>query len=51
MQIIKFGGSSLLNQNAIDNTLSIIVSLRKPLLVVISAIGRKGFPFATDTLI
>lgn len=51
MRIIKFGGSALLNQNSIDNTLSIIVSMKKPLLVVVSAIGRKGFPFATDTLI
>lgn len=41
----------MVNQNAINNTLSIITSSKKPLIVIVSAIGRKGFPFATDTLI
>lgn len=51
MQIIKFGGNALQTQVLLENAVGIITSLKKPLIVVVSAIGRKGFPFATDTLI
>lgn len=51
MKVIKFGGTAFQTPKLVDNVCSIIEREEKPLLVVASAIGRKGFPFATDTLI
>lgn len=56
MRIIvqKFGGTSLINEerrnNAIKKVENAIKNGLKPVIVV-SAIGRKGDPYATDTLI
>lgn len=51
MKIIKFGGTAFQTPKLVNNVLDIIKKEEKPLIVVVSAIGRKGFPFATDTLI
>ena len=51
MKVIKFGGTAFQNPKLVDNVCEIIKKEEKPLLVVVSAIGRKGFPFATETLI
>ena len=51
MKISKFGGTAFQTPKLVDNVCSVIEREEKPLLVVASAIGRKGFPFATDTLI
>lgn len=51
MKIIKFGGTSLQTPTLISNAIEIIKSFNDRVVVVISAIGRKGFPYATDTLI
>ncbi|MBE6143129.1 MAG: hypothetical protein E7177_04005 [Erysipelotrichaceae bacterium] len=51
MKVIKFGGTAFQTPKLVDNVCSIIDKEEKPLIVVASAIGRKGFPFATDTLI
>ncbi|NLK43386.1 MAG: aspartate kinase, partial [Tissierellia bacterium] len=56
MRIIvqKFGGTSLINEerrnHAIKKVENAIKNDLKPVIVV-SAIGRKGDPYATDTLI
>lgn len=51
MKIIKFGGTAFQTPKLVNNVFNIIKKEDKPLIVVVSAIGRKGFPFATDTLI
>ena len=51
MRIIKFGGTSLQTPTLINNAIEIINSYQDKVVVVLSAIGRKGFPYATDTLI
>lgn len=51
MKIIKFGGTAFQTPKLVNNVLNIIKKEEKPLIVVVSAIGRKGFSFATDTLI
>lgn len=51
MKIIKFGGTAFQTPKLVENACKIIEKEEKPLLVVVSAIGRRGFPFATDTLI
>lgn len=51
MKIIKFGGTAFQTPKLVENVCNIIKKEEKPLLVVVSAIGRRGFPFATDTLI
>lgn len=51
MKIIKFGGTAFQTPKLVENACEIINLESKPLVVVVSAIGRKGFPFATDTLI
>jgi aspartate kinase len=51
MHIIKFGGTALLNKELLSNALNIIKSFPFPLIIVVSAIGRKGFPYASDTLL
>lgn len=51
MKIIKFGGTAFQTPKLVDNICNIIIKEEKPLVVVVSAIGRRGFPFATDTLI
>ena len=51
MKIIKFGGTSLQTPTLVNNALEIIKNYQEKVIVVISAIGRKGFPYATDTLI
>ena len=50
MKIIKFGGTAFQTPKLVNNVYNIIKKEEKPLIVVVSAIGRKGFPFATDTL-
>ena len=50
MKIIKFGGTAFQTPKLVNNVNNIIKKEEKPLIVVVSAIGRKGFPFATDTL-
>ena len=51
MKIIKFGGTSLQTPTLINNAIEIINSYQDKVVVIISAIGRKGFPYSTDTLI
>ena len=51
MKIIKFGGTAFQTPKLVENVVNLIKKEEKPLIVVVSAIGRKGFPFATDTLI
>ncbi|MBE6132848.1 MAG: hypothetical protein E7180_05625 [Erysipelotrichaceae bacterium] len=51
MKIIKFGGTSLQTPTLINNAIEIIKSYQDKVVVIISAIGRKGFPYSTDTLI
>ena len=51
MKIIKFGGTAFQTPKLVDNICKIIEREEKPLIVIVSAIGRRGFPFATDTLI
>ncbi len=51
MKIIKFGGTAFQTPKLVNNVVNLIAKEDKPLIVVVSAIGRKGFPFATDTLI
>lgn len=51
MKIIKFGGTAFQTPKLLENVCQIIINEEKPLLVVASAIGRRGFPFSTDTLI
>src|SRR6056297_1049180 len=52
--VLKFGGSSLKNEKAraaaVDRIEEIINKDKKPVIIV-SAIGRKGSAYATDTLI
>ncbi|MDR7871066.1 MAG: aspartate kinase [Tissierellaceae bacterium] len=52
--IQKFGGTSLRNLNRESEFLKLVkkeVELGNKLVVVVSAMGRKGDPYATDTLI
>ncbi len=52
--IQKFGGTSLRNLNRNSEFLRLVkkeVELGNKLVVVVSAMGRKGDPYATDTLI
>ncbi|NLY45457.1 MAG: aspartate kinase [Tissierella sp.] len=52
--IQKFGGTSLRNLNKKSEFLKLVkkeVDLGSKLVVVVSAMGRKGDPYATDTLI
>lgn len=51
MKVIKFGGTAFQTPKLVDNVCKIIKEIEKPVIVVVSAIGRRGFPFATDTLI
>lgn len=51
MNIIKFGGGALKTPKLVQNAIGIIKNYKSEVLVVVSAIGRKGFPYATDTLI
>lgn len=52
--VAKFGGTSVATDEGRDKAISHIASLRgsgKNVVVVVSAMGRKGAPYATDTLI
>jgi len=52
--VVKFGGTSVATEKERDQAISHISSLRaegKHVVVVVSAMGRKGEPYATDTLI
>lgn len=52
--IQKFGGTSLKNLNRKSEFVKLVkkeVELGSKLIVVVSAMGRKGDPYATDTLI
>ena len=52
--VVKFGGTSLATEEGRVNAVSHIASLRnegKSVVVVVSAMGRKGDPYATDTLL
>lgn len=50
--ILKFGGSCLKNKNDFFNVSNIIKGFKnKKIVIVVSAMGRKGFPYATDTLL
>jgi aspartate kinase len=51
MKVIKFGGTAFQTPKLVENVSNIISKQEKPLIVIVSAIGRKGFPFATDTLL
>lgn len=51
MKIVKFGGTALQTPKLVNNVCSILDKEKENMIVVVSAIGRKGFPFATDTLI
>ncbi len=51
---MKFGGTSLRNENSRSHAINHIrfnLELGKKIVVVVSAMGRKGEPYATDTLI
>ena len=50
----KFGGTSVASVEKMNEVCNIIESYRKKghdLVIVVSAMGRKGDPYATDTLI
>lgn len=52
--VVKFGGTSVATEEGRLKAISHITSLRnegKSVVVVVSAMGRKGAPYATDTLI
>ncbi len=52
--VVKFGGTSVATEESRKEAISHIQSLRaegKNIIVVVSAMGRKGSPYATDTLI
>ncbi|MDF2948512.1 MAG: hypothetical protein K0R07_526 [Sedimentibacter sp.] len=52
--VVKFGGTSVATDEGRRRAVSHITSLRnkgKNVVVVVSAMGRKGAPYATDTLI
>jgi aspartate kinase len=52
--VVKFGGTSVATEEARKEAISHIKSLiaaGKNIIVVVSAMGRKGSPYATDTLI
>lgn len=52
--VVKFGGTSLATEEARSQAISHIAALReagKNVIAVVSAMGRKGSPYATDTLI
>lgn len=52
--VVKFGGTSLASQELRKEAISHISSLKgegKNVIAVVSAMGRKGAPYATDTLI
>ncbi|NLJ75694.1 MAG: aspartate kinase [Peptococcaceae bacterium] len=52
--ILKFGGTSLVNNDLRGKVVSRVLETREQgyvPLVVVSAIGRKGEPYATDTLL
>lgn len=51
MKLIKFGGTSLQTPTLVNNAIEIIKKYDDKTLVVVSAIGRKGFPYSTQTLI
>lgn len=51
MKVIKLGGTSLQTPTLINNAIQLIKSYNTKVIVIVSAIGRKGFPYATDTLI
>lgn len=51
MKIVKFGGTSILTPTLINNAIEIIKSYQDKVVVIISAIGRKGFSYSTDTLL
>jgi aspartate kinase len=52
--VLKFGGTSVATEQGRREAISHIASFReagKDVIVVVSAMGRKGSPYATDTLI
>lgn len=52
--VVKFGGTSVATEQGRAQAISHIASLRaegKNVVAVVSAMGRKGAPYATDTLI
>lgn len=52
--VVKFGGTSVATEEGRTKAISHIASLRsegKNVVAVVSAMGRKGAPYATDTLI
>lgn len=51
MKIIKFGGTALQTPTLMNNAVDMIRKADEKMVVVLSAIGRKGFPYATETLI
>ena len=51
MKIIKFGGTSLQTPTLVNNAIEIVRNMNDKTIIVLSAIGRKGFPYATDTLV
>lgn len=51
MKIIKLGGTSMQSPSLLSNVIDIIKKYNEKIVVVVSAIGRKGFSYSTDTLI
>lgn len=51
MKIIKFGGTSLQTPTLVNNAIEIVRNMNDKVVIILSAIGRKGFPYATDTLV
>lgn len=52
--VVKFGGTSLASDEARKEAISHVASLKgegKNVIAVVSAMGRKGSPYATDTFI
>lgn len=50
----KFGGTSVATEHARERVIEKIVNAKKEydaIIVVVSAMGRKGFPYSTDTLL
>ena len=50
MKIFKFGGTALATKGNREKVIDIIKKEEK-VIVICSAMGRNGFPYATDTLL
>ncbi len=51
LEVIKFGGSALATKKNFEELLKIITSNNSKKIIVVSAMGRSGFPYATDSLL